>query len=89
MTRDLVTVDRQTGELLEDRRFNSLGLSPERMALLKRTYAKGTTDDEFALYLVKRYGPTILEELNKIKWTVVKIDYKKIEEELKKVLYGI
>ena len=32
-------------------RFNSLQLHHSQLDLLKRTYAKGTTDDEFALYL--------------------------------------
>lgn len=31
--------------------FNSLRLSESQLDLLKRTYAKGTTDDEFALFL--------------------------------------
>lgn len=52
MSKAVTRFDPGTGEIYyEGERFNSLGLSGERIDLLKRTYAKDTTDDEFALYM--------------------------------------
>lgn len=40
--------------------------------------------DEYALFLLKKYGPEIIEELNKAKWQVVyAFDYQKIIDKYK------
>lgn len=36
--------------------------------------------DEYALFLIKRFGPDILEELSKDKWIPYKIDDLQLEE---------
>jgi len=36
--------------------------------------------DEYALYLIKRYGPDILEELNRAKWTPFKMNDLQVAE---------
>ena len=37
--------------------------------------------DEYALFLIRKFGPTILEELNALKSKIVKLDYPLLIEE--------